>query len=150
MAWKGPDEFRSSVCASEQPFFFSVALPEGNYTVTVTLGGGERESATTVKSESRRLMLENVPTRAGEFITRTFTANIRTPDIDGRERVKLNDEWEVKEKVLLHWDNKLSLEFNGKHSCVAAIEIAKATEAVTVFLLGDSTVTDLPLEPWGT
>jgi hypothetical protein len=41
-----------------QPFMFSVAVPEGNYRVTVTLGDPTADAVTTVKAESRRLMLE--------------------------------------------------------------------------------------------
>ena len=48
----------------------SVALPEGNYHVTVTLGDRDGESTTTVKAESRRLMLEKVRTAPGKFATR--------------------------------------------------------------------------------
>src|SRR5262245_50294165 len=47
-------------CTSEQPFFFSVKVPEGNYRVTVTLGDPEGAATTNVKAELRRLMLENV------------------------------------------------------------------------------------------
>src|SRR3989442_517866 len=32
------DALRSDLCTSDQPFFFSVALPEGNYNVTITFG----------------------------------------------------------------------------------------------------------------
>jgi lysophospholipase L1-like esterase len=53
-----------------------------------------------------------------------------------------------REKGYLHWDNKLTLEFNGPRPCVAALEIAPAPAVTTVFLLGDSTVTDQPFEPW--
>ena len=45
-------------CTSAAPFFFSVAAPEGNYRVTVTLGHAQDQSTTTVKAELRRLMLE--------------------------------------------------------------------------------------------
>src|SRR5262245_22000275 len=34
----GKNDLRSDFCSSEQPFYFSVRLPEGNYNVTVTLG----------------------------------------------------------------------------------------------------------------
>jgi lysophospholipase L1-like esterase len=63
--------------ASSPPFYFSVRVPEGNYNVTVTLGGGERASATTIKAECRRLMVEKVVTGKGKFATRTFTVHIR-------------------------------------------------------------------------
>src|SRR5690606_29250168 len=52
------------------------------------------------------------------------------------------------EHGVLHWDDKLTLEFNGARPAVRTIEIAPSPEAVTVFLLGDSTVTDQPHEPW--
>ncbi|MDD4632854.1 MAG: rhamnogalacturonan acetylesterase, partial [Proteiniphilum sp.] len=54
-----------------KPFFFSVDLPEGNYRVTVLLGDPHRDTHTTIRSESRRLMLTNVETRAGETTTRS-------------------------------------------------------------------------------
>ncbi len=47
----GKDAVRSDLCASDQPFYFSVALPEGNYDVTVTLGDALEETTTTVKAE---------------------------------------------------------------------------------------------------
>src|SRR3982751_6632874 len=54
-------------CSSDKPFYFSVAVPEGNYKVTITFGDKEAASVTTVKAELRRLMLEKVETRKGEF-----------------------------------------------------------------------------------
>src|SRR3989449_11469416 len=39
----GKDALRSDFCASDQPFYFSVALPEGNYQVTLTQGHREIE-----------------------------------------------------------------------------------------------------------
>src|SRR6185436_20223148 len=47
-----------------------------------------------------------------------------------------------------NWDRKLTLEFNGTRPCVCAVEIESAPEIPTVFVLGDSTVCDQPLEPW--
>src|SRR5262245_15531273 len=72
----------SGFCTSEQPFFFSVKAPEGNYRVTVTLGDSAGEATTTVKAELRRLMLENVQTKS-ETVRRTFIVNVRTPQIAG-------------------------------------------------------------------
>lgn len=48
-----------------QPFYFSVKVPEGNYKVTVSLGDAHGASVTTVRAESRRLMLEEVKTSPG-------------------------------------------------------------------------------------
>lgn len=126
------------------PFLFSVAVPEGNYRVTVTLGDPAAESCTTVRAESRRLMLENVRTSAGERLTRSFTINVRTPALPDGGSVRLKE----REHPYLHWDDKLTIEFNGSHPAVAALVIEPAPEATTVYLAGDSTVTDQPNEPW--
>jgi lysophospholipase L1-like esterase len=140
----GDDSLRDGFCTSAQPFFFSVKVPEGNYRVTVTLGDRGGDSTTTIKAESRRLMLEELTTVAGEFAARTFTINVRTPRIASGGEVRLK----VREKDVLHWDDKLTLEFNGARPCVCAVEIVKVEDAVMVYLAGDSTVTDQPAEPW--
>src|ERR1035438_8461990 len=50
----------------DKPFFFSVALPEGNYRVTAHLGDSTAACVTTIKAESRRLMIERAATAAGQ------------------------------------------------------------------------------------
>lgn len=146
----GNDALRGDFCTSDKPFFFSVALPEGNYNVTVTLGDAAGETATTVKAELRRLMLEEVHTAAGKFETKTFTVNVRVPQIAGGGEVKLKDREKASE--IWAWDEKLTLEFNNTRPVVNAIEITRADDVPTIFLLGDSTVCDQPSEPynsWG-
>jgi lysophospholipase L1-like esterase len=138
------DALRGDFVTGTKPFFFSVTVPEGSYNVTVILGDTVGESSTTVKAESRRLMLENVKTGRGQFETRTFTVNVRTPKISTGGAVKLKE----REREVLHWDDKLTLEFNGSRPCVAGLEIKRVEDATTVFLIGDSTVTDQPREPW--
>ena len=140
----GDDPLRDDYCTADGPFLFSVALPEGNYNVKVTLGDKAGESNTTVKSESRRLMVESERTATGAFATRTFTVNVRASRIASDGAVKLKS----RELDYLHWDDKLTLEFNGTKPCVCGIEITPASDAVTVYLAGDSTVTDQPREPW--
>jgi hypothetical protein len=49
---------KTSLIASAKPFLFSVAVPEGNYQVRVTLGDPGGDSKTTIKAELRRLMIE--------------------------------------------------------------------------------------------
>ena len=145
----GKNALRSDFCTSNQPFYFSVTLPEGNYDVTVTLGDAQEETTTTVMAELRRLMLERVQTARGKFVTRRFTVNVRTPQIAGDGEVKLKDREKTTEWWA--WDEKLTLEFNNSHPSVCAIEIARV-EAPTIYLLGDSTVCDQPSEPynsWG-
>jgi lysophospholipase L1-like esterase len=134
----GDDPRRGGFCTSDQPFYFSVDVPEGNYDVTVTLGDLKEETVANVRAESRRLMLENVRTPPGKFATRTFTTNVRNSKLASGGQVKLKD----REIGVLHWDDKLTIEFRGKRPCVCELQIAKNDRAITVYLAGDSTVTD--------
>ena len=135
----------------QPPLYFSIKLPEeGNYKVTVTLGDTDSESTTTVKAELRRLMLEQIHTAPGQFATRTFIVNTRTPQIPGDAPVRLKDREKTTETWA--WDNRLTLEFIGARPAVAAIEIEKADNLPTLYIAGDSTSTDQPREPfnsWG-
>ncbi len=142
----GSDPLHSGFCTSDKPFCFSVALPEGNYKVTATLGDAEGESTTTVKAELRRLMLEHIHTESGKFATRSFLVNLRTPQIAGDGSVRLKDSEKTSE--VWDWDEKLTLEFNDKHPCLCALEIEPVDKVPTVYILGDSTVCDQPAEPW--
>jgi lysophospholipase L1-like esterase len=150
----------AAAVASDKPFLFSIAVPEGSYLVTVTLGDPAAASSTTIKSESRRLHFEKVAVPAGQTATRTFAVNVRNAKVPppptnapGNDHVELNNrENSPTNGLVLHWDDKLTLEFNGPRPAVSAISIAKADELPTVFLAGDSTVTDQPREPgasWG-
>ncbi len=140
----GDNALRSDFCTGDSPFFFSVDVPQGNFRVTVTLGDKASESTTTVKAESRRLMLEKVRTAPGEFAVRTFTVNVRNSRIEGGGEVRLKD----REIGVYHWDDRLTLEFNDTRPCICAVEITRVDDAVTVYLAGDSTVTDQTREPW--
>jgi lysophospholipase L1-like esterase len=122
-------------------FLFSAKLPEGNYAVTVAFGGDAKESLNTVKSEQRRLMLEKIP--GGE--TRTFIAHLHTPKISNSEHVRLKQR--EKESETVNWDEKLTLEFNGKNPSLRSLEISPANVPV-VYIAGDSTVCDQYAEPW--
>ncbi len=130
---------------STHPFYFSVKLPEGNYKVWVLLGDKTAESTTTVKAELRRLMLEKIHVAAGTNESRWFVVNLRTPQIGETNHVHLKPRERASE--IWDWDDKLTLEFNGTHPCVAGLRIEKA-DVPTVFLMGDSTVCDQPGEPW--
>ena len=109
-----------------QPWFFSAAVPEGTYRVTVTLGSAQAASDNTIKAESRQLMLEHVTTKPGECVTRSFLVNVRNRQIPPPEKnapggsaVVLNE----RETGLLRWDDKLTLEFNGAAPRVTALTI---------------------------
>jgi lysophospholipase L1-like esterase len=149
------DALHRGAVTGSQPFFFSVAVPEGNYRVTVTLGDPAADAVTTVKAETRRLMLERIRTAAGKFETRTFTVNVRSPKISTGGEVNLDSRemnLTTREAISRDWDDKLTLEFSDSHPALAAIEIQKVNDAITLFITGDSTVTDQPGWPgssWG-
>ncbi len=131
---------------SDAPFYFSIKLPEGNYKVTLTLGDTQGTSCTTVKSEVRRLMLEHHTTAKGQVQTVSFNVNIRTPDLSKGNAIKLNTrELDYATGIVktYTWDDKLTLQFFDSAPAVCALEIEPAAEdVVTVFIIGDSTVTD--------
>jgi lysophospholipase L1-like esterase len=135
---------------SNQPFYFSVKLPEGNYNVRITVGDKEGTSDAAIREECRRMMVERITTKKGELKTVDFTVHIRDTMIRATgNKVGIKD----RERKFRHWDNKLTLEFNGAEPKISAIEIAPANnDVVTVFLAGNSTVVDQDTEPyaaWG-
>lgn len=134
---------------SSSPFYFSVQLPEGNYDVKVQLGSLNDTSATTVRVENRRLLLNHIRTKKGEIRTERFTVHvrdsfIRNPAGYAFDKVKLKS----RESAYFHWDNLLTLEFNGALPAIDALEIIPNTTAATIFLAGNSTVVDQDREPW--
>lgn len=140
----GYDLLPSPKTGENNPFFFSVNVPDGNYKVTVTLGSKKKKGMTTVRGESRRLFLENVPTKKGEFVTYSFTINKRDTLIGEKERVHIKP----RERNKLNWDNKLTFEVNGNMPCVQSLVIEKTDSVPTIFLAGNSTVVDQDTEPW--
>jgi lysophospholipase L1-like esterase len=140
----GKGGVNSDFVTSDNAFYFSVALPEGNYNVSVTMGDMQDSSTTTIKAESRRLMVEKQHTGRGKFITRTFTVNVKSRRINATDTVILKP----RELTKLDWDDKLTFEFNDSRPCITAMEISPAANAVTVFLAGNSTVVNQDDEPW--
>jgi lysophospholipase L1-like esterase len=139
----GINSLQGDFISSDKPFYFSVNVPEGNYKVTVTFGDLNGKTTSTVKAESRRLMLENVKTEIGKFRTETFIVSIKDRKIDDSTQVGLK----TRELTKLDWDDKLTLEFN-LQTAVNAIEITKVEDQITIFLAGDSTVVNQDEEPW--
>jgi lysophospholipase L1-like esterase len=131
---------------SDRPFLFSAKVPEGNYNVTVVFGDSGAATTTSVKAESGRLMLERVEVPAGQVAERAFTANLRTPHLPklpmnatGREEVSLD---KFDGSNTRDWDDKLTVEIVSPHAALRSIVITPAPAAPTVFIAGDSTVTD--------
>ena len=134
---------------------FAVAVPDGNYRVTVTLAPTGAQAALTVKAQARRLMIEAVKTPAGGESRRTFLVNVRQPTLLAGGRVRLDPrEWDAKAGRALTptWDGRLVLTFTGGVRSLAAVDVEPAPTAPTLFIAGDSTATDQSRGPgasWG-
>lgn len=133
----------SNTFSAVKPTYFSVKLPEGNYQIEVVMGSSEKQTNVTIKAESRRLMTGQLLIQKGKPVTRIFNVNVRTPKIDETQNVSLKD----REKDILNWDDKLTLEFLGDVS-IQSIKITPKDNLTVVYLAGDSTVTDQDVEPW--
>lgn len=153
---RGGDELTGDFVTAAGPFRFTARVPhEGNYRVTVTLGDPAAASATTIKAELRRLMVERVVLAAGETRRVSFIVNTRTPQIAAvaglaAGEVRLKAPRETTQEAWA-WDDSLTLEFSNTRPAVCAVAI-EPVEVPTIFLLGDSTVCDQSKEPynsWG-
>jgi hypothetical protein len=109
---------------------FAVDVDEGNYDVIIRLADPASATSTTIKAESRRLMLDKVETEPGKFETRTFTINVRKPAISPGGTTSLNSR-EPGPPVSPDWDNHPTFEFNGKHPGVASMEIKPSKDAIS-------------------
>ncbi len=142
-------QLTSAFITSPKPFYFSVQLPEGNYDVKLLPGDINGYSATTVRTECRRLMLNNIRTAQGTTTTVDITIHIRDSLIrDSGGHIVGKVKLKQREYGFLHWDNLLTLEFNDSLPKISAIEIKPNTTATTIFLAGNSTVVDQDREPW--
>ena len=142
---KGTDPLKDDYITCGKPFYFSVKLSEGNYNVNVIVGDKKGASSATIKAECRRVMVEKIQTKKGEFATAEFTVHVRDSIIrPSNMKVRLKS----REINYLHWDNKLTLEFSRQDAKICAVEIEKVNNLSTVFLAGNSTVVDQAEEPW--
>lgn len=145
---KGYDIVSAPKEKSNAPFFYSIKVPDGNYKITVVLGSKKKAGKTVVRAENRRLMLDEVTTKKGEFKAYSFIVNKRSTYISDKEQVKIKP----REKDYFTWDEKLTLEFTGAAPTVKQIKVEPDTQATSLFLCGNSTVVDQFTEPytsWG-
>ncbi|MCY0970513.1 rhamnogalacturonan acetylesterase [Chryseobacterium wangxinyae] len=134
---------------SEKPFYFSVAIPEGNYNITLNLGDSKGSSETTVRVENRRLMLNDIKTKKGEIVQKQITVYVKDSIIRNQDGTQIGIvKLKPRERKYLHWDNLLTIEFNDKAPKVCSIIIQPNKTAKTIYLTGDSTVVDAQYEPW--
>ena len=147
--------FRVYRLISADTFHFSRPEPDGNYRVTMRLHGGPNSPAhCSVQAEARRLMIESLAVRPGETLERTFIVNVRTPALSppppnapGGAAVRLASE-EINSP---DWDDTLTLDVPECASLVTDVTV-DPVHVPTVYLVGDSTVTDVwpgPGASWG-
>jgi lysophospholipase L1-like esterase len=146
---RGGNPITGDFITSKPPFYFSVKLPEGNYDITVTTGDTKSTSATTIRAECRRQMVENIYTKNGKITSTTFTVHVKDSIIrDQQHNLIAKVRLKPREISYLHWDQLLTLEFNNYAPKICAVEITPNTTATTIFLAGNSTVVDQDREPW--
>ena len=147
----GTDPIKGDGVKSRAPFFFTFKVPAaGNWRVTVTLGDPAAPSMTTISAEIRRLVVLHAATKPGETRDVSFIVNTRTPQIPDGTVVRLKPRETQGEAHA--WDDRITLEFNGTHPAIAALTAERVEKIPTIFLMGDSTMTDQPGMPttsWG-
>ncbi|UJF35000.1 rhamnogalacturonan acetylesterase [Paenibacillus hexagrammi] len=114
-----PGPLRRSFCIPAGAVF-QVAVPSGNYRVEMTIGDQIIGTRTTLKAGEGRLIAKDLQTNEGEFAVLSFTVHVS--------------------------DGKLRLAFSGAAPRVNAMHIAPAVQVSTLYLAGDSTVTDQPAD----
>jgi lysophospholipase L1-like esterase len=126
--------------------FFSVAVPEGNYEVKLTLGSKDYNVQATIRAEQRRLMIEGWQIPAGQTAVRTFHVNRRSTTSATGGKISTTG----REATYIDLDNMLTIEFNGNRPVIQQMEITPVDTSITVYLCGNSTLVDQPQEPWST
>ena len=145
----GGNALTGDFITSNKPFYFSVAIPEGNYDIQLNLGDTKGTSETTVRVENRRMMLNNVKTKKGEIFEKQITVHQKDSIIRNQEGTQIGIvKLKPRERKYLHWDNLLTIEFNGKAPKVCSVIIQPNKKAKTIYITGDSRVVDAQYEPW--
>lgn len=136
-------------CTGTAPIVCNAAVAPGNYDVSVTLGDREVAASTAVEAETRRLMVAETATRAGELVRHNFTVNVREP--------------ESQPTSTSIGTPGLTLTFTGsapraRHITVRPVRDdwaradhvrkARGDRTTVMYVVGDSTVCDQYLEPW--
>jgi lysophospholipase L1-like esterase len=125
--------------------YFSIAVPEGNYRVRAAVASQFETPILGIKAELRRLMVAPGRIAAHPEVCE-FSVNVRTPAFGNGDRVRLKPR--EQESEIWAWDDKLTLEFSDSAAVLGTLCLEPEPAAITVFLAGDSTVTDQPYEPW--
>lgn len=119
------NRLRSAFCIPLDAAFV-VNMPNGLYTVTATIGDAIAPTVTSLKYGPGRIVLNKAVTIAGQYAVHSFTVKVT--------------------------DGRLRLAFSGIAPRINSLDIARAKQAMTIFLAGDSTVADqkaFPYAGWG-
>lgn len=124
---RNDDLFTGDYCIPFEAVFLA-DVENGNYIVSVLIGDPIAPTSTTIKTNGERLVLNNVCTVAGQFTRETFAVHVR--------------------------EGQMKLSFSGIAPRINTLEITPSTEQITLYLAGDSTVTDsspdgFPFSGWG-
>jgi len=112
-----------------EPLMISLRVPNGNYEVTVSVTAHE-DTVFSIRTQTRRFVLTDEPIKAGETKDIVFDVNVCDYHMAGEEfhKVETLD-------VLLLCDG-----------AVTATAAATPIDVPTIYIAGDSTVTDQPAE----
>ncbi len=113
----------------KEPLHISTPVPNGTYEVTVTVSAHE-DITMTILSQSRRFMVQDAEMKKGE--TRDFTFNVSVCDYHKRD-----EEYTTVNGV------ELDIMCDGEFTAVSAVS---PVSMPTIYIAGDSTVTDQPAE----
>src|SRR4051812_23668696 len=124
------------------PGRFSVRVPEGNYRVTLHY---PEKIAPRVYAEQRRWL----GVAPGDVVVNVRTAELGSlpPNATGGTQVRLKP----REVGASNWDDRLTLQFEPANLLPDRL-VFEAVSVPTLYLAGDSTVTDQPIAPnasWG-
>lgn len=107
---------------------FVADVPNGNYIASILIGDALAPTDTSLKTNGEHIVLQNYKTIAGQFVREQFGVNVR--------------------------DGQLKLSFGGLAPRINALELTASNQQITIYLAGDSTVTDpapngFPFSGWG-
>ncbi|MCX7715258.1 MAG: S-layer homology domain-containing protein [Clostridia bacterium] len=128
---RGGEPLKRDFCCGNRddvPVRFDIDVPHnGTYHVKVLIGDYNEDAVVTIQTEWRRFMVSNRKIRAGEFLEAEFTVNVC--DVHRKDEPRFID-------------RTLNIAVLGDKPCLNAIVVEEAVDVPTIYIAGDSTVTD--------
>ncbi|WP_425436644.1 rhamnogalacturonan acetylesterase [Paenibacillus donghaensis] len=113
----GVDPLRNDFCIPHKAVFLA-DIPDGVYRISLLLGDLIADTSTVIRAGEGKFVLDTLNVPSGQFLRDGFSLCIRS--------------------------GQLRLSFSGAAPRINALEIVPDLEGLTVFVAGDSTVTDQP------